>query len=106
MRVIRLIIISLLLSFTIKAQTVFRDASEFPLLGKISNATEIRYERLPANLKGVSRNVIWNLGKNTAGLAIRFCSDSRQISVKWETLNDKTMNHMAMTGIKGLDLYC
>ena len=101
-----ILIILLSLSFAVKAQTVFHDASAFPLLGKISDATETRYERLPARLKDVSRQPVWYLGKNTAGLAIRFCSDSRQISVKWETLNDYTMNHMASTGIKGLDLYC
>jgi lysophospholipase L1-like esterase len=75
-------------------------------LGKISDATETHYERLPARLKDVTRPPVWYLGKNTAGLTVRFCSDSRQISVRWETLNDYTMNHMAPTGIKGLDLYC
>ncbi|MCL1933311.1 MAG: SGNH/GDSL hydrolase family protein [Candidatus Azobacteroides sp.] len=100
------IIIALLLPFIMKAQTVFYDASVFPLLGKISDATETRYERLPAGLKDLSRPLVWSLEKNTAGLAIRFCTDSRQISVRWETLNDFTMNHMAPTGIKGLDLYC
>jgi len=99
------IIIALTFSCLAQAQTVYHDASAFPLLGKISDATETRYERLPARLKGVSRDAVWYLGKNTAGLAIRFCSDSRQISVKWETLNDFSMNHMAPTGIKGLDLY-
>ena len=106
MKYIQLIITALLLSFTTKAQTVFHDASAFPLLGKISDATETRYERLPIHLKDVSRPPVWSLGKNTAGLAIRFCSDSRQISLRWETLNDANLNHMAPTGIKGLDLYC
>jgi len=106
MNALRLILSALLLSFTTKAQTVYYDASAFPLLGKISDSTETRYERLPAYLKNVSRKAVWDLGKNTAGLAIRFCSDSRQISAKWEVLNDFSMNHMALTGIKGLDLYC
>ena len=88
-----------------KAQTVYHDASTFPLLGKISDATETRYERLPAKLKDVSRKPVWDLGKDASGLAIRFCSNSQQISVKWETLYNSTMNHMAPTGIKGLDLY-
>ena len=101
-----LFVCSLSLTFMSRAQTVFHDASEFPLLGKISDATETRYERLPAKLKGISREPVWDLGKNTAGLAIRFCSDSRQIAVKWETLNNTYMNHMAATGYKGLDLYC
>jgi len=87
-------------------QHIFHDASEFILLGKITDATETHYERLPARLNGVSRLPVWELGKNTAGLAIRFCSDSSQISVKWETLNNTNMNHMASTGVKGLDLYC
>ncbi|MDR0507952.1 MAG: SGNH/GDSL hydrolase family protein [Dysgonamonadaceae bacterium] len=106
MKYICFIIIVLLFPLTANAQTVYHDATAFPLLGKISDATETRYERLPARLKGISREPVWYLGKNTAGLAIRFCSDSRNISVKWETLNDYVMNHMAPTGIKGLDLYC
>jgi len=107
MQNIRLIIIFIALSLpmTINAQIVFYDASTFPLLGKISEATETRYERLPAKLKGISREEVWNLGKNTAGLAIRFRSDAQEITVRWETLNDVIMNHMAPTGIKGLDLY-
>jgi len=103
---IRLIVIAFFLSLTVKAQTVYYDASEFPLLGKISDSTETRYERLPVRLKNVTRKPIWGLGKNTAGLAIRFRTDSPQISVKWEVLNDFSMNHMASTGVKGLDLYC
>jgi hypothetical protein len=99
------IIIVLSLPFAVNAQTVFHDASALPLLGKISDATETRYERLPARLKGVSREAVWYLGKNTAGLAIRFSSDSQELSLRWETLNDFSMNHMAPTGIKGADLY-
>ena len=101
-----LLICALSLPYMASAQAVFHDASVFPLLGKISNATETRYERIPSRLKNVSREPVWDLGKHTAGLAIRFCSDSRQIAVRWETLNDTYMNHMAATGYKGLDLYC
>ncbi|MDR2147208.1 MAG: SGNH/GDSL hydrolase family protein [Tannerella sp.] len=100
------IAIVLFFPFAAKAQTVFHDASTFPLLGKISDKTETRYERLPVNLKNTVRPPVWELGKNTAGLALRFCSDSRTIAVRWETLNDLSMNHMVPTGIKGLDLYC
>ena len=104
--VLKFIITALSLSVAAKAQTVFHDASSFPLMGKISDATETRYERLPAVLKEVSRPGVWALGKCTAGLAIRFSSDSRQIAVRWEVLTDLVMDHMAFTGIKGLDLYC
>ena len=88
------------------SQTVFHDVSKFPLLGKISIETETRYERLPAYLKDkVSRPAIWNLGKNTSGLAILFSSNSTTISAKWEVLQDVRLNHMTETGVKGLDLY-
>ncbi|MDD4247248.1 MAG: SGNH/GDSL hydrolase family protein [Dysgonamonadaceae bacterium] len=97
-----LLVNSLLLS----SQTVYHEASEFPLIGKITPETETRYERLPAYLKNsVSRPAIWSLGKNTSGLAIRFNSNSTSISAKWEVLQNVSMNHMTETGIKGLDLY-
>ena len=93
-------------SMHVNSQTVYHDASEFLLLGKITTETETRYERLPADLKDkVARPAIWTLGKNTSGLAILFSSNSTSISAKWEVLNDVKMNHMTETGIKGLDLY-
>ena len=51
------------------------------------------------------RKPVWDLSKSSAGLSIRFLSNSTTISVKWKILNDFTMNHMAETGIKGVDLY-
>ena len=86
-------------------EPVWHDASEFPLYGKISEQTNFRYERLPAYLEGVARKPVWNLGRNSAGLYLRFSSDSPFISVKWEPLFDNTMGHMADTGTKGVDLY-
>lgn len=101
------IIFLLASSIFANSQTVFYDASNFPLIGKITTETETRYERLPAYLKDkVSRPAIWSLGKNTSGLAVLFNSNSTSISAKWEVLNNVKMNHMTDTGIKGLDLYC
>jgi lysophospholipase L1-like esterase len=88
-----------------EAQLIYYDAAEFPILGKATQQTETRYERLPDSLKNISRPPVWSLGKNTAGLAVRFSSNSSSIAAKWETLNDAVMNHMTPTGIKGLDLY-
>lgn len=91
---------------TAGAQITYHDASQFLLLGKISDKTETLYERLPAHLKGVSRDPVWGLGKNTAGLAIRFRSNTSAVSVRWTTLGTPNMNHMALTGQRGVDLYC
>ncbi|MEZ7929566.1 MAG: SGNH/GDSL hydrolase family protein [Flavobacteriales bacterium] len=66
---------------------------------------ENRYDRLPISYKKIVREPVWNLSKSSAGMSIRFLSNSKSISVKWTILNDLKMNHMAETGIKGVDLY-
>lgn len=87
------------------AQTVWTDAREFPLSGQISDNTETPYARLPLELKGVSRPDVWNLGQNSAGLFIRFRSNSTSIHARWTALGKIGMNHMTRTGVRGLDLY-
>ena len=63
------------------------------------------YDRLPVSYKSIVREPVWDLSKNSAGLSIRFNTNSSLIRVKWKVLNDATMNHMTETGIKGVDLY-
>ena len=103
--IIILLITFLCLPEYLEAQLKYYDAAKFPLYGKATKNTENRYERLPDSLKHVSRKPVWNLSRNSAGLAIRFCSNSTTIAAKWENLNNNLMNHMTPTGTKGLDLY-
>jgi hypothetical protein len=63
------------------------------------------YDRFPASYKNKVRPPVWSLSKSSAGISVRFISNSTTVSVKWELLNDTKMNHMAETGIKGIDLY-
>lgn len=84
---------------------VYTDASMFPLYGKISDQTNERYERLPSYLEDVSRDPVWYLGRNSAGLFIRFRSNSTSIHARWESTFNNSMTHMTDTGTKGLDLY-
>lgn len=86
-------------------ETVFYDASSFPLYGKVSDATDSRYVRLPSELKGICREPVWYLGQNSAGLFIRFRSNSTSVWARWESTFNNSMNHMTDTGTKGLDLY-
>lgn len=67
---------------------------------------ESPYDRLPASYKNKVRKPVWDLSKNSAGISIRFNTNSSSVKVKWALLNDTKMNHMAETGIKGIDLYC
>lgn len=103
----KLVILCLLLTSVLchAGEPVYVDASAFPLYGKISDDTNERYERLPGYLENVSRTPVWRLGRNSAGLYIRFRAKTENIYFKWTSLFNKTMNHMADTGTKGLDLY-
>lgn len=95
-----------ILSGSASAQNVvYTDASVFPLFGKVSEQTNDRYERLPSSLEGVSREPVWYLGRHSAGLFIRFRSNSTSIHARWESTFNNTMTHMTDTGTKGLDLY-
>lgn len=102
----KLFLFCLLLTTMAGAQIVYHDASAFPLLGKATEATATRYERLPDSLQHISRKPLWDLGRHSAGLAVRFRTNSTSIAARWEVRDNRSMNHMTSTGIKGLDLYC
>ena len=105
-RLSALLFIALAVSLKMSAQNiVYTDASVFPVYGKVSDRTNTRYERLPSELQGVSRDPVWYLGQNSAGMFIRFRSNSTAIYAKWESTFNNTMPHMTDTGTKGLDLY-
>ncbi|MCC8188134.1 MAG: SGNH/GDSL hydrolase family protein [Bacteroides sp.] len=93
-------------SLPLFAQYTYHNASAFPVWGKATPETSNRYARLPDSLEQVSRAPLWNLAMNSAGLSVRFRSNSTAIAARWELLFDNHMNHMTDTGVKGLDLYC
>ncbi len=64
------------------------------------------YDRLPARAEGKVTSGVWHLSKNSAGMAVRFVTDSTSIAARWK-LRSKSlaMNHMPATGVSGLDLY-
>lgn len=98
-------VISIACQIASAQNVVYTDASEFPVYGKISDETDARYERLPSSLQGISRDPVWYLGRNSAGLFIRFRSNSTAIYARWESTFNNSMTHMTDTGTKGLDLY-
>ena len=66
---------------------------------------ESPYDRLPISYKEKVIEPVWDLSKASAGITVRFHSNSTSINLKWTVLNDLDMPHMAATGIKGIDLY-
>lgn len=83
----------------------YRSAEGLPVLGTLAPDATERYTRLPDSLQGKIRDELWNLGLNSAGLSVRFRSDSRALGVQWKSRNKFRMNHMTDTGVRGLDLY-
>ena len=104
MKKILIVLLASFLGLNLSAQ-VFTDASAFPVYGKASEATKTRYQRLPAALEGVSRNAVWRLGTQSAGLYIRFRSNSTSIHARWTSTYGSWLSNMNPTGVRGLDLY-
>jgi len=71
----------------------------------MDSVKENLYDRFPLSYKDKVRAPVWSLSKSSAGISIRFLTNSTSVRVRWELLNDAKMNHMAETGIKGVDLY-
>lgn len=91
---------------TSMAQLHYYEATQFKVIGRPALDEPRVYTRLPNSLKGKVRDALWNLGQNTAGMAVRFRTNARQIGAKWKNHSVFNMNHMTATGIRGLDLYC
>ena len=63
------------------------------------------YQRFPDSLASLLREPVWQLSKNSTGIAICFETNSTQISAKWKTGATTSFPHVANTLVKGLDLY-
>jgi hypothetical protein len=84
---------------------VYYDLSGYPLLGTLAPDASIKYSRLPDSIMETTRDGLKNLGKNSAGMNIRFRSNTENIAVRFKPRKMIDMNHMTLTGISGLDLY-
>ena len=85
----------------------FYDRDSFIIEGTAitDSLKESPYERLPISSKNSVRNEVWDLSKASSGISVKFITNSSTVKIKWTVLNDFRMNHMADTGIKGIDLY-
>lgn len=87
-------------------ETLWYDIRHLDVEGKGWQDTGAFYDRLPARAEGLVREPVWNLGHHTAGMCVRFVTDAPAIQGRWTlTSANLAMNHMAATGVSGLDLY-
>ena len=108
-RILSIIFLVMVPMFLANAQeavkTVYVDAATFPIYGKVVDKTSATYERFPASFEGVVRDALWGLAHHSAGISVRFRSNSTSVRLRWESFGLHTMNHMTDTGTRGLDLY-
>ena len=79
----------------------------YPVVQNQAFAHEIgpSYVRLPDRAHGVVSENVWNLSRNSAGLALHFYSNASQIRVRYTVAGGYSMPHMPATGVSGVDLY-
>jgi hypothetical protein len=63
------------------------------------------YDRLPAFAREAARKEVWELGENSAGINIRFSTDSDTLHVRWVLRSVRKMPHMTDCAMNGIDLY-
>ncbi len=63
------------------------------------------YARLPQRVQPEVRERLWQLSRNSAGLAIEFTTNSEAITIKYVVDGAHSMQHMPATGVSGVDLY-
>lgn len=81
------------------------DAQRLRVVNKGWDNTAGPYTRIPAYLKDSVRADLWDRAKCSAGIAVRFATDSKKIGARYHLMQNFHMNHMADAGIKGSDLY-
>lgn len=81
------------------------DATSLRIINKGFDDSERTFSRLPKYLQDSVRSTLWDRQQCSAGMGIRFATDSRSVGVRYDLLLDAHMPHMADTGIKGTDLY-
>jgi hypothetical protein len=87
-------------------KVLWYDALSLGLEGRGWSETKTPYDRLPAAAEGKVPEAVWGLSLNSAGMCVRFVTTATTLQAHW-VLRSKTlaMNHMAATGVSGLDLY-
>lgn len=84
----------------------WRPADGLRIEGKGWSDTKSFYDRLPATAENTVRKNVWNLGRDSSGICIRFLTDATNIAARWTVRKDALgMPHMPPSGVSGLDLY-
>src|SRR3954470_18529045 len=66
-----------------KADLVWYDARLLGVEGQGWTDTKAPFDRLPAKAEGKVPDAVWNLSRQSAGLAVRFVTDAPAVQFRW-----------------------
>lgn len=90
----------------LEKETAWYNVADWGVEGKGWADTKHFYDRFPAKAEGVVPAPVWNLSRQSAGMAARFQSNATKISIRYTLLKKElAMYHMPATGVSGVDLY-
>ena len=82
------------------------DVRDLGVEGQGWTDTKAPFDRLPGTAEGVVRAPVWSLSRHSAGLCVRFATESGTLHVRWTlTAGALAMPHMPATGVSGVDLF-
>ncbi|MBG84975.1 MAG: hypothetical protein CMJ40_10595 [Phycisphaerae bacterium] len=85
---------------------IWTNGRDLAIEGQAWQDTKATWDRLPARAEGVVRDPVWGNSRHSAGMLLRFRSDSPRLHARWKLTSDQlSMPHMPATGVSGLDLY-
>ena len=81
------------------------DARTLRIINRGWDDCHLAFSRLPSSFQSSFNSSAWSCSMHSAGVAVRFATNSRTIGVKYSLWANAHMNHQAPTGTKGMDLY-
>lgn len=85
---------------------VWHNVESWGVEGKGWQDTKRYYDRLPGKAEDLVRQAVWDLSRHSAGMSVKFATDSRDILVRYQLSSENLqMSHMPATGVSGVDLY-
>ena len=89
----------------IEEKLAWYDTALWDLEGKGWKDTSEHFTRMPQHAEGKVPPAVWDLAQHSAGISVRFKTDSPTIVVRHEVSGTLTMSHMTTVGSSGLDMY-
>ncbi len=86
--------------------TKWTEGRELTVEGRSGNGErEHFYDRMPVAVKDSTRKEVWELSQHSAGLCVRFSTNSQNLSVRWTLRFKQNMPHLTSCVTNGIDLY-